>query len=63
MAILNNANIVPVVANGKVYVASGYLDANNSLRGQLNIFGILATGPAALATQAAKPLRVARSLL
>jgi hypothetical protein len=55
--ILNNANIVPVVANGKVYVASGYLNANNSLLGQLNIFGILPTGPAALATaNAAKPL-------
>ncbi len=53
----NNADIVPVVANGKVYVGSGYLNANNSLRGQLNIFGILPTGPAALATaNAAKPL-------
>ncbi|HXW72562.1 MAG TPA: hypothetical protein VEK34_14200 [Methylocella sp.] len=34
-----NANIVPVVANGKVYVASAYLDATGNTRGQLNIFG------------------------
>jgi PQQ enzyme repeat len=34
-----NANIVPVVANGKVYVASAYLDASGNTRGQLNIFG------------------------
>ena len=36
----HNANIVPVVANGKVYVASAFLDASGKLRGQLNIFGI-----------------------
>jgi hypothetical protein len=34
-----NANIVPVVANGKVYVASAYLDGSGNTRGQLNIFG------------------------
>jgi hypothetical protein len=55
----NNSNIVPVVANGKVYVASDFFDASGTLRGQLNIFGIPA--PAALTalaakTQAATPL-------
>jgi hypothetical protein len=35
-----NANIVPVVANGKVYVASAYVDSSHKTRGQLNIFGI-----------------------
>jgi hypothetical protein len=35
-----NANIVPVVANGKVYVASAFLDESNNTRGQLAIFGI-----------------------
>ena len=35
----NNSNIVPVVANGKVYVASGYFDTAGTLRGQLVIFG------------------------
>jgi hypothetical protein len=58
--VLNNANIVPVVANGNVYVASGYLNAANGLVGQLNIFGIPPTAPAATvnATLAntAKPL-------
>ena len=34
-----DANIVPVVANGKVFVASAYLDASGNTRGQLNIFG------------------------
>jgi hypothetical protein len=34
-----NANIVPVVANGKVFVASAYLDGSGNTRGQLNIFG------------------------
>ena len=52
----NNSNIVPVVANGQVYVASDYFDASGTLRGQLNIFGIPAAAPAALAKQAAKPL-------
>jgi len=35
-----DANIVPVVANGKVYVASAYLDASGNTRGQLAIFGV-----------------------
>jgi hypothetical protein len=39
-----NANIVPVVFDGKVYVASAYLDASGNTRGQLNIFGIAGTG-------------------
>jgi hypothetical protein len=62
----NNSNIVPVVANGQVYVASDYFDASGTLRGQLNIFGIPAAAHAALAAapateaaltkQAAKPL-------
>jgi hypothetical protein len=52
----NNSNIVPVVANGQVYVASDYFDASGTLRGQLNIFGIPAAAPAALTKQAAKPL-------
>src|SRR5271165_496586 len=34
-----NANIVPVVANGNVFVASAYLDASGNTRGQLSIFG------------------------
>jgi hypothetical protein len=34
-----NANIVPVVANGKVYVASAYHDGSGNTHGQLNIFG------------------------
>jgi hypothetical protein len=34
-----NANIVPVVANGNVFVASAYLDASGNTWGQLNIFG------------------------
>ena len=34
-----NANIVPVVANGKVFVTSAYLDGSGNTRGQLNIFG------------------------
>jgi hypothetical protein len=34
-----NANIVPVVSDGKVYVASAYLDSSGATRGQLNIFG------------------------
>src|SRR5271166_6221290 len=39
-----NANIVPVVANGKVYVASAYLDPLGNTRGQLSIFGPGGTG-------------------
>ena len=39
-----NANIVPVVFDGKVYVASAYLDASGNTRGQLNIFGTAGTG-------------------
>src|SRR5271166_1084897 len=39
-----NANIVPVVANGKVFVASAYLDGSGNTRGQLNIFGKGGTG-------------------
>jgi hypothetical protein len=35
-----NANIVPVVANGKVYVASALLDESGNTRGQLAIFGV-----------------------
>jgi hypothetical protein len=35
-----NSNIVPVVANGKVYVASAYLDASSHTRGILAIFGL-----------------------
>ncbi len=35
-----NANIVPVVSDGKVYVASAYTDSSGVTRGQLNIFGI-----------------------
>jgi hypothetical protein len=38
-----NANIVPVVSNGKVYVASAYLDSSGATRGQLNIFGVCPT--------------------
>ena len=33
-------NIVPVVANGKVYVASAFLDESKKTRGQLAIFGV-----------------------
>jgi hypothetical protein len=36
-----NANIVPVVANGKVYVASAYKDTSGNTRGQLAIFGVV----------------------
>jgi hypothetical protein len=39
-----DANIVPVVANGKVYIASAFLDASSNTRGQLNIFGSGGTG-------------------
>ncbi|MBO0732935.1 MAG: PQQ-binding-like beta-propeller repeat protein [Methylocapsa sp.] len=39
-----NANIVPVVANGKVYVASAFLDGSGQTRGQLDIFGACASG-------------------
>jgi hypothetical protein len=35
-----NANIVPVVADGKVYVASAFLDESKNTRGQLAIFGV-----------------------
>jgi len=49
-----NANIVPVVFDGKVYVASAYLDASGNTRGQLNIFGIAGTG-APLASAVAAP--------
>jgi len=40
-----NANIVPVVANGKVYVASAFLDASKNTRGQLAIFGVFGVPP------------------
>jgi hypothetical protein len=40
-----NANTVPVVFDGKVYVASAYLDAvSGNTRGQLNIFGSGSSG-------------------
>jgi hypothetical protein len=57
-----NANIVPVVAGGKVYVASAYLDASGNTRGQLNIFGKGGTGAplqssAAIADAAALPAK------
>jgi len=39
-----NANLVPVVFHGNVYVASAYMDASGNTRGQLNIFGIGGTG-------------------
>jgi len=39
-----NAN-VPVVANGKVYVASAFLDASKNTRGQLAIFGVFGVPP------------------
>src|SRR5208337_1870489 len=52
-----NANLVPVVFDGKVYVASAYLDASGNTRGQLNIFGIAGTGtPLASAGAAGAPL-------
>jgi hypothetical protein len=35
-----NANIVPVVANGKVYVASAFETPGGATTGQLQIFGI-----------------------
>ena len=38
--ISGNANIVPVVANGKVYVASAFLDESKNTHGQLAIFGV-----------------------
>ena len=53
-----NANIVPVVFDGKVYVASAYLDASGNTRGQINIFGIAGTGTplaSALASAVAAP--------
>jgi hypothetical protein len=59
-----NANIVPVVFDGKVYVASAYLDASGNTRGQLNIFGIAGTGtPLASAVAApASPYLVSGTL-
>jgi hypothetical protein len=55
-----NANIVPVVFDGKVYVASAYLDASGNTRGQLNIFATGGTGtPLASAVAApASPILV-----
>ncbi len=51
-----NANIVPVVANGKVFVASAYLDGSGNTRGQLNIFGTGGTGaPISSACAVARP--------
>ncbi len=54
-----DANIVPVVANGKVFVASAYLDASGNTRGQLNIFGKGGKGApissAKVATAVARP--------
>jgi hypothetical protein len=35
-----NANIVPVVSNSQVYVASAFLDSSGNVRGQLNVFGV-----------------------
>ena len=57
-----NAYIVPVVFDGKVYVASAYLDGSGNTRGQLNIFGSIWAGagtPLASAVAApASPLLV-----
>ena len=52
-----NANIVPVVFDGKVYVASAYLDpSSGNTLGQLNIFGAGSTGSTApLASAVAAP--------
>ena len=59
-----DANLVPVVFDGKVYVASAYLDASGNTRGQLNIFGIAVTGtPLASAVAApASPYLVSGTL-
>jgi hypothetical protein len=55
-----NANIVPVVANGKVYVASAFLDGSGNTRGQLTIFGVPGTGAGQAALHnAVKPSPVA----
>ena len=50
-----DADILPVVFDGKVYVASAYLDASGTTRGQLNIFGIAGTGATPLASAVAAP--------
>jgi hypothetical protein len=48
-----NANIVPTVSNGKVYVASAFLDAQGHTHGQLTIFGLTTkTAPATLSASA-----------
>ena len=56
-----NANIVPVVANGKVYVASAYHDGPGNTHGQLNIFGPGGGGApissAAVASAVAQPAK------
>ena len=48
-----NANIVPVVFNGKVYVASAFKQAPAPTTGQLQIFGIGGTLAPTLASQIA----------
>jgi hypothetical protein len=53
-----NANIVPVVANGKVYVASAWQDTSTTpatTRGQLNIFGLCPCTGTSLASAVAAP--------
>lgn len=51
-----NPNIVPVVANGKVYVASAFLDDQGNTRGQLAIFGAGSTGASLTAAPAQNAL-------
>lgn len=53
-----NSNIVPVVANGRVYVASAFLDDQGTTRGQLAIFG-LGGASATVAQKALHPSAVA----
>jgi hypothetical protein len=60
-----NANIVPVVANGKVYVASAYHDGSGNTLGQLNIFGKGGRGhpiASAAVTSAAGPHMISGTL-
>ncbi len=53
----SNSNAVPVVANGKVYVASAYLEPGTSkTRGLLAIFGLRGANAAPAAAVAAIPL-------
>ena len=51
-----NGNIVPIVANGKVFVASAYLDGSGNTRGQLNIFGIGGSGTPIASAAVAQPV-------